>query len=141
MEELLAYAYLWCEGLVLAEKYEEKLHKLFLADLTGNDDLLELEGLCGNKRESAIYIGRHINYSSLDCDKFGKMLMRLLYPIYRSMDIEKFGYHMNSLWASLPGYLQNKEPFFVLNYADDPLSYGNEIQSRALYEYALSYYD
>ena len=47
---------------------------------------------------------------------------------------------MYSLWESLPGNIQNIEPFFTLSYADDPLSWGDEEQTRNIYEYMLNYY-
>lgn len=141
MEELLAYAYCQFNGFDFREKYKEKLHELFLADLTYNENLLELEGLCGNMKESALYIRNHINYSPLDIDKFGRELMKLLKPIYQSMDIERFGQCMYSLWESLPGCLQDREPFVILNYADDYLSWTDGRETRKLYEKALSYFD
>lgn len=141
MEELMAYVYLWCEGFDLEEEYEEKLHELFLKDTSYNDDLLTLESLCGKMKESAIYIRTHINYSSLDREKFGKTLMNLLKPFYRSTDIKQFGHRMYSLWEGLAGNLQDEEPFSVMCYADDPLSWCDERQTRELYEKMLNYYD
>ncbi|MBD5081260.1 MAG: hypothetical protein HDT44_05790 [Ruminococcaceae bacterium] len=141
MEELLAYAYLLCEGFDLEEEYEEKLHELFLKDTTHSEDLLTLEGLCGKMKESTIYIRTHINYSSLDREKFGKTLMTLLKPFYQSMDIEQFGQRMYSVWEGMAGNLQEEEPFSVMCYADDPLSWGDEKQTRELYEKMLNYYD
>ena len=48
---------------------------------------------------------------------------------------------MYSLWESLPGNLQNMEPFWSLCYADEPLTWGDEAQTRSLYETMLSYYE
>lgn len=141
MEELLAYAYLLCEGFDVEEEYEEKLHELFLKDTEYSDDLLALEGLCGKIKESVIYIRTHINYNSLDREKFGKALMNLLKPFYQSMDIKQFGQRMYSVWEGLAGNLQEGEPFSIMCYADDPLSWGDEKQTRELYEKMLDYYD
>ena len=141
MEELLAYAYLWCEGFDLAEEYEEKLHELFLKDTAYSEDLLTLEGLCGKVKESVSYIRTHINHSCLDREKFGKTLMDLLKPFYQNVDIEQFGQRMYFLWEDLPRNLQEEEPFSVMCYADDPLSWGDEKQTRELYEKMLNYYD
>lgn len=142
MEELLAYDYLLCEGFVIEEEYEEKLHELFLKDTTYNDDLLTLEGLCGKVKESVIYIETHFNYSYFDRVKFGKTLMDLLKPFYKSMDIKQFGQRMYSLWERLASNLRDEEPFSVMCcYADDPFSWGDEKQARELYEKMLNYYD
>lgn len=140
MEELLAYAYLMGEGFDLEKMYEEKLNELFILN-PDDEDLLELEFLSSNLKESIIYIKTHINYKDLDIHKFGKEFMDLLKPIYKSMDINKFGLWMYSVWEGLAGNLQDKEPFFTLCYADDPLSWGDEKQSREIYEKMLSYYD
>lgn len=140
MEELLAYAYLLEMDLIPEAIYEEKLNELFLQNPT-DEDLLELEFLSINKKETIIYIRTHINYYSMDYDSFGRVLFSLLKPIYRSMDIQRFGDIMYSLWESLPGDLQDKQPFWTLCYADDPLSWGDEKQSREIYEEMLEYYE
>lgn len=43
-------------------------------------------------------------------------------------------------WESLPGSIQNIEPFWALSYADDPLSWGDEEQTRKIYEHMLNNY-
>lgn len=140
MEELLAYAYLLGMDLIPEEIYEEKLNELFLEDPT-DEDLLELEFLNRNRKETVIYIRTHINYNDMDIDKFGRMLFTLLRPIYASMDIHRFGSVMYSLWEGLPGNLQSIKPFWTLSYADDPLSWGDVKQSREIYEEMLNYYE
>lgn len=140
MEDLLAYAYV---GAIFElgskwQEYEDTLHKLFLED-PQSDFLSELESLCGNKKETVIYITNHTSFDLIDDHKFGKKLMSLLEPIYQSTDIRDFGKKVYKLW----GYLRpnfNEEPFIIFSYADDPLSWGDEPQSKKLYEYALSYY-
>ena len=47
---------------------------------------------------------------------------------------------MHSLWESLPENIQNIELFQALCYADDSLSWGDEDQTKNIYEYALNYY-
>ncbi|MCI8403228.1 MAG: hypothetical protein HFI38_14250 [Lachnospiraceae bacterium] len=44
-------------------------------------------------------------------------------------------------WESLPGNIQNIEPFWILSYADDPLSWGDEEQTRNIYKQMLHYYE
>lgn len=48
---------------------------------------------------------------------------------------------MYLLWESLPGCVQDEEPFSILTYADEPLSWGDEQQSREIYEKVFGYYD
>ena len=139
MEELLAYAYLLEMDLISEEIYEDKLNELFLENPT-DEDLLELELLNRKRKETVRYIRTHINYNDMDIDKFGKVLFELLKPIYESIDIHRFGNTMYSLWESLHGNLQDIQPFEVLCYADDPLSWRDEIQCREIYEAMLDYY-
>lgn len=72
---------------------------------------------------------------------FGKTLMTLLKPIYASMDIETFGYHMFSLWESLAGNLQDEEPFSILSYADNSEITNDRAKLKNSYEKMLSFYD
>lgn len=55
-------------------------------------------------------------------------------------DIKKFSEAMYSLWENLPPILQDEEPFYTLSYADDPLSWGDEEQTRKIYESIFNYY-
>lgn len=48
---------------------------------------------------------------------------------------------MYSIWINIPNSIQNKEPFWTLSYADDPLAYGDEEQARFLCEKMLNYYE
>lgn len=93
-----------------------------------DEDLLELEFLSGDIKESVIYIRAHIDYNTLDRKKFGKELMNLLKPFYKSMDIHRFGSRMYSVWEGLAGNLQDEEPF--LHYAMRMIRFHGEMKSR-----------
>lgn len=56
-------------------------------------------------------------------------------------DIKQFANKMYSLWKNLPDKLQDEQPFFQLSYADDPLSWGDEKQTRSIYEKMFHYYE
>ena len=60
---------------------------------------------------------------------------------YDSTELKQFAEKMYMLWESLPGNIQEEAPFFILSYADDPLSWGDEEQTRKLYEDMLAYYN
>ena len=140
MEELLAYVYLLSEDLIAFDVYENKLNEMFVKDIE-NEDLIELEYLSSSVKDTVVYIRTHINYNSMDINKFGRQLFDLLKPIYNTMDIENFANAMYSLWEGLAGNMQDIEPFWTLSYADDPLSWGDEKQTRKIYEKMLAYYD
>lgn len=139
MEELLAYAYLLENGFNVQKQYDIKLNELFINN-PNDKDLLELEIISGDTKKCICYIKTHIDYFNMNRSKFGKELMELLKPFYKSLSINTFGDRMYSLWESLAGNLQDEEPFFTLCYADDFISW-NENQARKKYEEMLSYYD
>ena len=141
MEELYPYYYIMCIGLDVYILYENKLNELFIEN-PDNKDLFELELVSNNIKGTVYYIHDHINTNKIDINKFGKTLMHLIKPFYENMDIKNFAYCMYNLWKILPDNISNVEPFFSLCYADDPLlSYGDEKQTRLLYEEMLSFYD
>ena len=142
MDELLAYAILRCEGIVTEEEYQERLHALFL-EHPEDRILLDLE--CETDIQKAvIYIRTRADYGSIGLhpETFGRALMEKLRDYYaRCTDLRQFGSKMYSVWESLPGRLYNQEPFWTLSYADDPLSWGDEEQTRSFYERMFAYYE
>jgi hypothetical protein len=139
MEELLAFALLLEEEIVDEDDYLKRLDELFLEN-PNSDDLLFLEWETNIKR-AVIYIRTHVDFNNLDCDLFGSILMEKIRACYEKQpDIKSFAGKMYRLWKNLPGKLQVKEPFFILCYADDPLSWGDEEQTRNIYEYMMNYY-
>ena len=79
----------------------------------------------------------------LDRDLFGKRLFAGLKCAYdiELLEISDFGIRCNKLWHMLPNAMIAVEPFHTLIYADDPLSWGDEEQTRKLYERAFVFYD
>lgn len=140
MEELLAFAILLYEEMVTKDEYDKKLDELFLNN-PENDDLLYLEWE-KDIEKAVIYIRTHTDYNYFDYKRFGRILMSRLKVNYKNCsDIRDFADQMYNLWESLPGIIQDREPFFTLCYADDPLSWGNEEQTRNIYENMMNYYD
>ena len=139
VEELLVYAILLYEDLVTENEYSKRLDELFLND-PENEDLLYLEWETDIKK-AIIYIRTNIDYNNLEIERFGRILISKLKAVYvNCSDIKCFASRTYHLWESLPGNIQNIEPFWTLCYADDPLSWGDEEQTRNIYEYMLDYY-
>ena len=138
-EELLVFALLLCEEMVPEDEYQKRLDERFM-NHPENDDLLYLEWETDRER-AVMYIRTHIDYSALDCERFGRILMEKIKVYYEThSDINCTACRMYSLWESLPGNIQDKEPFFALSYADDPLSWGDEEQTRNILENMVNYY-
>lgn len=137
MEELLAYALLLCAGIPAADAYEKKLDELFL-QTPEDDDLLHLEWE-KDPKEALAYLRARAGGPAFDTALFGKALMLELKGYYQRSNLKDFAAKAYQLWRSLPQCVQSQEPFWILSYADDPLSWGDEAQSRALYEQMMDW--
>ena len=121
-------------------KKQHNLSTFFVQSIDIDPDLLYLEWETDIKK-SIIYVRTHIDYNNLDIEQFGKVLMSKLKAVYvNCSDIKRFASQMYSVWESLPRNIQKLEPFWTLCYADDPLSWGDEEQTRSIYEHMLNYY-
>lgn len=141
VEILLSYAILLYVGLVSDAEYKENLHAHFL-EHPDNALLLELEWRTFDIQGTIKIIFDYCLENNVDYDVFGCFLISKLEEIYYQddMDIQFFGSKMYSIWRVLPSEIQNKEPFWTLCYADDPLSWGDEWQTRELYQKMFQYY-
>ena len=143
MEKLFAFAYLWAWDLDDEQVYRDILDNMFM-NSPENELLLELEGLVSSYKESFFRIKRYFDYENASFDKnlFGKYLFEGLEKVYVSnkISIKEFSKRAYEIWNILPRDIVEEEPFFTLSYADDPLSWGDEKQTRDLYEKAFSFY-
>ena len=138
MEELFVYSLLYDVGYEKVNEYEETLNRLFLNN-PEDRNLLDLEEMAF--KDAMFHLRYLINVLSFDTMEFGKQLMSKIKPLYDGNNTADFGKAMYRLWTLLPGKIQLEEPFYILSYADDCLSYGDEKHCRELYENALNYYD
>lgn len=141
VEILLSYAILLYVGLVSGAEYKENLNAYFLKH-PDNDLLLELEWRTLDIEGTIKIISDYCLENSVDYDIFGSFLINKLEEIYYqdNIDIQFFGSKMYSIWKVLPSEIENKEPFWTLCYADDPLSWGDEMQTREFYQKMFQYY-
>ena len=139
MEELFVYAILCGVGFEKYDKYEHTLERLLEWNPT-DEMLLDLYGR--KYKDALLHIDSIMNEYALDCELFGKCLMKELKEIYLSVEISEFGKKMYELWNRLPSVIDEmEEPFHILSYADDCLSYGDEKQCRELYESMFAFYE
>ena len=143
MEELLACALLYQAGLFPAGPYRETLDFLFRDD-PEDPLLLELEWTAKDMEASVSLLQDACarRMEGFSPDRFGRMLMEGLRVIFEEegMDLREFGRRAYRLWQLLPGPLQKQQPFWSLSYADGPMSWGDETQSRELYRDMLAFY-
>ncbi len=142
MEVLLACAILIDNDLMTNKEYNQYLDELFVKT-PDNSLLIELEWCSSNIKQSIIIIKRYFVEQRINYNKFGMFLLSKLEKVYQSnkMNIKDFGERMYLLWKSLPPYIQDVEPFHILSYADEPLSWGDEKQTREIYEYMFNSYN
>lgn len=138
MEILYANALLIAVGYDRYDLLDKQIDKLFLSNLQ-NDDYLSLIERPKDKN-LVLHIIATINIERMNIKHFGAYLMRELYKIYLKTNLESFVDKMYHLYTLLPAKISENEPFYTFCYADDCLSYGDEIQCRQLYEKAMSYY-
>lgn len=143
MEELLAYSYLWTYGFCDKNEYNEVLDQKFLINPT-DETLLKLEECSHNYKETfTVLYGYFVNGSrTLDTNLFGKVLFGGLERIYNLnvYTISEFAKKGYQIWEILPESIDHEDPFFALCYADDPLSWGDENQTRNIYEELFKFY-
>lgn len=144
LECLFAYAYLWAWGFCSMQEYNVHLDRMF-SETPNNKILLELEESSNNYKETFARLKRYFEYETDTFDSyiFGKTLFNGLEIAYKSdvYTIAEFGKICYQLWKLLPEFLMQEQPFWTLSYADEPLlSWGDEKQSRILYEEAFRFY-
>lgn len=144
MESLLAYALLFSSGLAPSEEYGAILDAAFLRE-PESEILLELEWHSADLKDAVCRIRSYCieHRDELDFMTLGRCLLSRLEALYRGgeLDLKSFGAKTYRLWETLPPPLQGALPFSALCYADDPLSWGDEAQTREIYEKMFRFYD
>lgn len=140
MESIFAYALLWKCSFIMQEVYSSILDKAFIADPDSSLLLtLEERSTDSGKTYEIIFNLLHNNISWPDIDKVGNEIRSYIGKIYRSnmLPIEVFGQRCYELWNILPEALRPKEPFCVLYYADDYISFENAKRAKQIYDKAF----
>ncbi len=57
------------------------------------------------------------------------------------MNIKDFSELSYKIWNVLPEYISRKDPFIILCYAGDSLSWGDELSAKENFERIFSYYE
>ena len=143
LEKLAVLCWLWAFGFGSKEEYFSELDRLFLED-PEDDFLLELETFSGDRKAAWARLSPFVE-TEMNVDKFGKELFGRLEKFYLEncnsrSSLEGFGKTCYAMWQSLPASINTKDPFHILCYADDPLSWGDEKQTRELYQKAFEHY-
>ena len=143
MESLFAYSYLLAWGFCSLQEYNAYLDKMFL-ETPDNEVLLDLEECSNSYKDTFARLKRYFEYETDNFDKeqFGKTLLNGLESVYHSnvYSIAAFTRKCYELYTMLPECLKYENPFWFLDYADEPLSWGDEKYSRVLCEKAFGFY-
>ena len=138
MEKLYAYAFMYISGFDVYTDFETELDREFLEN-PGDPVLLDLE--CAHGRKDLLLKTIHaFTVNSINIDRLGRVLAELLHKEYRKTDLVSFGRKTFALWNALPNEIAMTDPFHLLSYADDPLSYGDVQASREIYQKLFAYY-
>lgn len=143
MERLICKSLLWEVGFTNGDDYNKTLDEMFLEN-SDSDMLLELESCSSDCDTTFDVLQRYWKYEckEFSVEIFGRCLTGDLKTIYESnvFSIKDFGEKCYSLYQQLPDELDTIEPFHTLSYADDPLSWGDEEQTRKIYEDFFNFY-
>lgn len=136
MEELYVFMLLFDAGIASEATYLKKLDALFLKNPESRDLLyLEQEP---NIDRAVSYMEIHVHFPTFDNGLFRRILLEAIAVYYQQCtDIKIFSEKTYHLWNHLPQDFRDQAPFNVLCYAGDSLSWGDEQQTRALYEHML----
>ena len=139
MDELFVEAVLYSVGISNPKGYQEVLNTLWESASSELEPiLLDLEAL---KYKGAMdYLLALLEGSTVDEAVFGKHLTKRLRELYELLPLADFAKKAYIVWAHLPQSLRDHDPFYILSYADDCLSYGDEVRCRELLEEVMNYY-
>ena len=142
VEQLLSCATLLSVGLISANEYNNILDKLFL-EMPEDPLLLDLEFVSSDINKTVSIIQRYCAEHPVNYDVFGRYIISRLRQAYYNYGIDIIGFTLKAyaLWGALPSAIAFNEPFRTLSYADDPLSWGDDKQTRELYEEMFCFYD
>ena len=142
IEILLSCATLLSAGFMSVKDYNNILDKLFL-EMPDDALLLDLEYVSSDVNKTISIIQYYCAEHAVDYGVFGRYLMNGLKKAYYDygLDIKDYATKVYALWRTLPSTIDSNEPFLTMSYADDPLSWGDEKQTRELYEKMFHFYD
>ena len=106
--------------------------------------LLKLGACCSDCKTTfdILYNYWQNEFKSFSVDIFGKYFLSELERVYNSQNflIDVFANKTYKLWKYLPAEISKEQPFLVLCYADDGLSYGDENQTIKMYQELFDFY-
>ena len=140
-ETILACSILLDVEMMSDAEYREHLDELFIAN-PENDFLLDLEWCFSDVQKAISLIREYFYDKKVDYNVLGIFLMEKLEKVYLhgEMDFKLFASQIYKIWTLLPNEVHEVQPFWTMSYADDPLSWGDEKQSRELYEDMFTFY-
>ena len=140
MVKLYAFALLMISGFDIKLEYEKYLDKQFICN-PDNYILLDLEFISNDIDKTSSYIKETIDYNIIDYNQLAKEVVKNMKICYETMAFNDFISKTYLLWQSLPYELAHNEPFYELRFADDPYSYGVNVESKQIIEDILDFYN
>ena len=144
MEKLIALALLYFSGFDVWDDFSAQADKLFLSE-PDNEDLIYIE-FAADKKDAVIHAVSLIETDTgdlqIDTYDFGKELMALLETEFNKneLSLSAFSHRTMEIWGCFPWDIAYKEPFISLDYAGDPLGYGNEKLCKEIFQKAFDFY-
>ncbi len=111
------------------DKYIKWLDDIFLVEDTSDDVLLELQFCTFSLEETinVLYIYLYDKLNILDYQVVMKLIVRELKIQYENKDLlYDITKKLYNIWCLLPVEISHEKPFLILNFIDDPWSWGGE---------------
>ncbi len=142
LEKLLSCSTLLSVGLMSNQEYNDLLDTLFM-EMPKSDLLLDLEYVSWDIEKTMLTIRNYCTGHTIDYTIFGQFLMNALKKAYFNdyTNIDDFATKVYAAWRTLPSTIQPVEPFHIMCYAFDPLSWGDVEQAKELCEKMFYFYD
>lgn len=138
MEKLYVYAFMCVAGFELYNCFKDELDNEFMK-CPDNEELLFLESL-QDKKDLLLKTINLFNINKIKIKEFGLILIQLMKKEYQSTELSVFSKMAYNLWNTFPNEISDIEPFCILNYADDPISYGDEETCKEYYRRFFNFY-
>ena len=142
IEVLLSCIILVDAKLIEISEYEDQLNQLFL-DNSNDKLLLKLQWCFSDINQMIKLIDDYLLNNEINYDVFGRNLVKKLNEIYinGNVDIKDFNSKVLRIWGNIPNDIQLKEPFWMMSYASEPLSWGDVEQTHKIYKKMFNFYN
>lgn len=142
LEELFFYYVSIKTRFISFDTYKKWLDKTFLLSTSKEGVLLDLQLSTHSLEQTANFFQLYFNdkLKLIDYHIVLKMIIQELKKQYNEECLQDITQKLYNIWRLLPEEISYEEPFLILNYIDDPWSYGDRNAVIRNIEALFNYY-